>query len=466
MKQAYIAVDLGGGSGRVIAGTVGQGRLTMQCVHRFPNRQVQMGGHIHWDILYLFDEIKRGLAAAVRNGYEPVSVGIDTWGVDFGIIAPDGSLCGNPICYRDPYTDGLPEQTFDAAEMAEHYAVNGIQVMTINSLYQLLALKRAGHHGLTAGAHLLFTPDLLSHYLCGSVDNEYTIASTSEMLDANTRQWDRDLIRRLGLPEHLFGTIVMPGTRRGTVYPEIAAECGLKPGTAVIAVASHDTQSAVRALPPVGTDEVRAFLSSGTWSLLGIELDSPVLTEEARKGGFSNEGSLDGRICLLQNITGLWMLQQLVAQWREAGTVISFPELVDLAESSDYDSVVDVDDPTFAAHGSMEEAINGYCDRHDLPRPKTPGDYGRCVMHSLAVRYKHGIDKLNSLLPKPVTRLDIIGGGSQNRLINKFTEELLGIPVHAGLAEATAIGNILVQAQAHGTIAPGSTPEVTELPPP
>lgn len=448
--NTYLAVDFGGGSGRVMAGSICQGVLKLEEVYRFSNRQVRMGNHIYWDFPALFDEMKNGIRQAVRQGYKVRSIGIDTWGVDFGLIDKDGNLLGNPVCYRDTRTDGLPEKLFDEPALRAHYAEAGIQVMSINTLFQLYSLKKKEDAQLQVADRLLFMPDLFSYYLTGVANNEYCIASTSELLDARTRTWNRALIDRLGVPQSLFGEIVMPGTVRGKLKKEIREELGISQEIEVVAVGSHDTSSAVFAVPGAGKN--RAFLSSGTWSLLGVELEEPILTEEARKAGFTNEGGVGGKIRFLQNITGLWMLQRLIGEWKEEGKETDYEYLLSAAETADITSVIDVDDKAFQSPVNMAEAIAGYCCNHGVQIPVSQGEYVRCVLQSLAQRYKQGMERLNALLPAPIEQLHIVGGGCRNRLLNRLTSEALGIPVYAGPVEATAIGNILVQALAAGEI--------------
>lgn len=462
MKNTYLAVDFGGGSGRVMAGIIDSGRLTLKEVYRFPNRQIRMGNYIYWDFPALFEEMKTGLRLAAHQGYNIRSIGIDTWGVDFGLIDKNGNLLGNTVCYRDPRTNGLPEELFGQIDVSRHYAETGIQVMPINTLFQLYSMKKNGDAQLQVADKLLFMPDLFSFFLTGVANNEYCIASTSELLEARRRTWNRGLIRQLGLPESLFGEIVMPGTVRGKLKQDIATETGLSEEVDVIAVGSHDTASAVFAVPPTqGGDSRKAFLSSGTWSLLGVELDEPILTEEARLAGFTNEGGVGGKIRFLQNITGLWILQRLMAQWKERGEDTDYETLIAAAECAEMDSIIHVDDEAFQSPMDMEKAIAGYCRAHGLAVPETCGEYVLCILKSLAQRYKQGVSRLNSLLPSPVTRLHIIGGGCRNRLLSRLTEEALGIPVYAGPVEATAIGNILVQALAKGDIK--SRDEITEI---
>ena len=435
-----------------MAGSFCHGQLELETISRFGNRQVRMGGHTYWDFLALFQDMKEGLRMAVRKGYRIKSIGIDTWGVDFGLIDRRGNLLGNPICYRDQFTAGLPEELFGGGKATEHYAVAGIQIMPINTIYQLYGLKREGDVRLEVADKLLFMPDLFSYFLTGVANNEYSIASTSELLDARKRDWNRELIQDMGLPQHLFGEIVMPGSKRGTLKPDIATELGIDYPVEVIAVGSHDTASAIRALPPTQHPAGRAFLSSGTWSLLGIELDEPILTDEARKAGFTNEGGASGKICFLQNITGLWILQRLRAQWEEQGKEIDYGKLIADAEHADITSTIDVDAPEFQNPTDMEAAITSHCSKSGQRIPTTQGEFMLCIMQSLANRYKRGIDELNRLIGRPIEELCIIGGGNQNRLLNRLTQEALGIPVVSGPVEATAIGNILVQAEALKTI--------------
>lgn len=448
---AYIAVDFGGGSGRVIAGIIDDANvLRLVEIHRFPNRQVRCGGRLYWDFLSLYAEMLEGLRKAVASGLRLRSIGIDTWGVDFGLIDNKGNLICNPVCYRDEAVEGIPEEFYATHSRSAHYAVNGTQVMAINTMFRLMALYRDAPILINAASHLLFMPDLFSFYLTGRISNEYTIASTSGLLNASTRQWDYGFIYKLGLPCQLFGDIVMPGTSRGVLKRDVSASIGVDYPVEVIAVGSHDTASAVFATAT--SDDTTAWLSSGTWSLLGIDLPEPVLTEEARAAGFTNEGAVGGRIRFLQNITGLWMLQRLMATWSEKGNPIGIVELINEAENADIDTVVDVDDPVFASAADMETVIADYCRRNGLRVPATRGEFARTVISSLAQRYARGIRQLDTFLPSPVKKLRIMGGGSRNKLLNRLTAEAAGIEVEAADVEATAIGNILVQAIADGRV--------------
>lgn len=459
--MTYLAIDFGGGSGRVIAGTItdekGEKKLTMQLVHRFQNRQVRLGNHVYWDFPALFEDMKTGLKKAAQLGLKVSGIAIDTWGVDFGFIDRDGNLVGNPVCYRDARTNGMAERFFADVDRTAHYAVNGTQVMEINTLFQLLSLKLADSPQLQIADKMLFTPDLFSYFLTGEANTEYTIASTSEMLDARKRDWDWQLIDSLGLPRHLFCPIVMPGTVRGRLRKDIAEETGLGE-VDVIAVGSHDTASAVAAVPATDDEQPVAFISSGTWSLLGVEINEPILTEEARRAEFTNEGGIGGKITFLQNITGLWFIQRLMAEWKEEGDEQQYDILLPAAEKAVIDTVIPVDDAAFQNPPSMQQAIIDYCNAHNLTAPTSKAETTRIVLQSLAAKYAEATSALNAMLPSPIKKLHIIGGGSQNKLLNRLTEEALGVPVEAGPVEATGIGNILTQALAKGEVS-----DITEM---
>lgn len=429
----HLACDFGGGSGRVMAGWLEDGHVRLDEVHRFANRQVKLGNTLYWDFPALFQDMKDGLRkSAAKYGSHIVSIGIDTWGVDFGLIDRRGHLLGLPVCYRDTRTKGLPERYFATRDRHEHYRRNGTQVMEINTLFQLLAMKEEA--SLPSEATLLFMPDLFSYYLTGVANNEYTIASTSQLLNARTRQWDWELIEDAGLPKSLFQEIVMPGTERGTIRPDIAEETGLSPTVKVMAVASHDTASAIMSIPPM--EEPTAYLSSGTWSLLGVSLKEPILTPQACDAGFTNEGGANGSITFLSNITGLWILQRLAQEWQTN----DWARLTEEARIVADVPLIDVDSSAFTAPESMQEAIFAA-----VGRKLTRGETVRCVLESLARRYATAIRDLNTMLPEPVRRLHIIGGGSQNTLLNELTAEATGLTVTTGDVEATAIGNIMGQ---------------------
>lgn len=447
MKPAYVAVDFGGGSGRVIAGSISGSRLHLDEIHRFRNVQRQVGKYLYWDFPALFDEMVVGLRKCVEAGYRIESVGIDTWGVDFGFIDAEGNLLSNPICYRDASFDGAAERFFNEVMSPEElYAMAGIQVMDINSLFRLYEMKRTCPTIMGAAWRLLFMPDLFSYFLTGEANNEYTISSTSELIDARTRDWNRELIRRAGLREDLFGEIVQPGATRGWLTADVRRRIGIDYEVPVKAVGSHDTASAVHCVQGDYDSSRTAYLSSGTWSLLGVLLKEPLLSEEARLGGFTNEGGVGGGIRFLQNITGLWILQCLMSQWENRGLNVDYGYLLSEAERAEISTVIDVDDEKFGAPLDMELAIVEYCQAHGLEVPKSQGDFVRVTVQSLADRYRRGVESLNRLLPAPLERLQIIGGGSRNGLLNRLTAQATGLVLITGPVEATAIGNILCQA--------------------
>lgn len=449
MKNTFLAVDFGGGSGRVMAGYIIDKKLCLEEIYRFKNRQIRLGKHLYWDFPALFEDMKGGIRkAAQRKDLNIQSIGIDTWGVDFGFVDKHGNLLSLPMCYRDERTKGLSEDFIKTHDVRKHYSQSGIQMMDINSIYQLISMKREKSPILDMAENILFMPDLFSFFLTGKANCEYTIASTSELLDAKTRNWNKELISELGLRNDIFPEIVMPGSVRGTLTKDVAEDLGLTTDVKVVAVGSHDTQSASY----TASDYPSAFISSGTWSLLGVAIDEPILNENARTSGFSNEGGVGGKINLLQNITGLWFLQRLIAQWEERGENVSYDRILPLAEQSDIDTVLDVDDPIFTNPRDMDQTICDYCKVHKMQVPKTIGEKVKVVLQSLAHRYAKGIQDLNSLLQKPIKQINIIGGGSQNKVLNRLTELVTNLPVVAGPVEATAIGNILVQAIACGEI--------------
>lgn len=446
----YLAADFGGGSGRVIAGWISGGRLETKEIHRFPNRQVHLGNHVFWDFPALFQDLMDGLRRAAAEGLPVRSIGIDTWGVDFGLIDRLGNLMGNPVCYRDSRTKGMPELFFQTCTPAQHYAESGIQVMEINTLFQLMSMQRESSPWLAGADTLLFMPDLFAFYLTGRKAQEYCIASTSELLDARKRTWNYPLLERLGLARLFPDAPVMPGTRRGQLLEEIAHETGLH-GVEVVSVGSHDTASAVAAAP-FCLDTNAAFLSSGTWSLLGAETAEPILTEEARQGGFTNEGGVGGRIRFLKNITGLWILQRLMAEWAQQGEPQQYATLLAAAAEVQTEARINPDAPEFMHPHNMERAVRSHLAERGMAAPATKAGLTRCVLQSLARTYAEAVVTLNQCLPAPIEVLHVIGGGSQNDLLNQLTANALGIPVIAGPVEATAMGNILVQAMAYGEI--------------
>lgn len=445
MKHCFFAVDLGATSGRTILGSFSADGLELEELNRFPNPLIELRGHFYWDIYALYQNIIEGLKqAAGRKEVEITSIGIDTWGVDIVCVGKDGHLLRQPYSYRDPHTQGAPDAFFRCVPRSRVYGLTGIQVMDFNSLFQLDTMRRNNDSALVNAGKILFIPDALSYLLTGKMVTEYTIASTAQLVNAKTRRLEPELLAALELTEESFGRFVNPGERIGVLTDEVQRITGLG-AIPVIAVAGHDTASAVAAVPAL--DRNFAYLSSGTWSLMGIEVDSPVITAETEKLNFTNEGGVEGTIRLLKNICGMWLLERCRAGWGET----SYPELISEAEASEpFRSLIYPDDPLFANPTDMQEAIRTYCANTRQPVPETRGQLVRCIFESLALRYRQVIENLRNLSSRPIETLYVIGGGSRNELLNRFTANAVGIPVVTGPSEATAIGNVMMQAIAAG----------------
>jgi rhamnulokinase len=442
--MAYLALDLGAGSGRAIVGTIENGRIHLDEVHRFNNEPVKLGDTLYWDFLSLFQNIKEGIRQAINKGYDLRGIAVDTWGVDFGLIDKKGRLISNPVCYRDSRTQGMMDKAVSVISKEKLYAVTGIQQMEINSVFQLLSLKKDEDLTLLVVDKLLFIPDLINYYLTGKIYNEYTIASTSQLLNAKRRDWELDLFDRLELPSHLVSDIVHPCSVIGKLKREFAEEAGTSE-IPVFAVGSHDTASAIAAIPSVGKEW--AFLSSGTWSLLGIQTDEPILTSEAMMSNFTNEGGVGNKILFMCNITGLWLLQRLIVEWERGDEECSYDYLLsECLKCEPFRSIVNTDDPAFTHPVSMSRAIQEYCNKTGQLLPQTKGELVRCVLESLALKYHFVMKKLEMCSGRSIKHLAVVGGGSQNELLNQYIADALGVEVVVGLTEATAIGNILQQA--------------------
>jgi len=444
------AVDLGASSGRVMTGRLaGDGPRTRQLelreAHRFPNEPFQALGTLHWDVCRLYTGLLDGLRAARRDA-ELSSVGIDSWGVDYGLLGPDGALLGIPVHYRDARTDGMVDEVLASIPAAELYAVTGIQQLPINTIYQLVAAARAGQ--LDGAATLLLMPDLLAYWLTGQVGAELTNASTTQLYDPGTRDWAWSLIERLGLPRPLFPPLRQPGTVIGAIRQEAVAGPDLA-GLPVVAVGSHDTASAVIGVPAQGRDF--AYISCGTWSLVGMELDQPVLTEASRMANFTNEAGVDGTIRYLRNVMGLWLLQESVRAWADAGHAADLGRLLqESAKVPPLQVVVDPDDPVFLPPGDMPARIAEAARRTGQRPPADPPATVRCILDSLALAYRHAIGQVQELTGRVVSTVHVVGGGVRNELLLQLTADACGLPVIAGPAEAAALGNILIQARALG----------------
>ena len=449
----YLAADLGASNGRVLLARWDGARFALEELHRFPNGPVDLLGRLHWNTLGLFGEIKAGMARyAAQTGAPLAGVGIDTWGVDFALLDRNGKLLGNPFHYRDARNNGMMEAAFAEVPSAEIFGKTGIQFMQINTLFQLFAMRYHSDAQLELADTLLMMPDLLHYWLTGRKAAEYTIASTSQMLDARSRGWATGLLARLGLPTHILPPIVEPGAVLGPILPAIMAEAGLSGQVPVIAPGSHDTASAVAAVP--GLDPRSVYISSGTWSLMGLEIPEPIIDEKSRSLNFTNEGGVANTIRLLKNIGGLWLLQECRRQWQREGHAYGWPELMALAAGAPpFQAIVDPDAPDFLSPGHMVDAICAYCRASGQVQPETVGQVVRCCLESLALRYRWVLEALEELVGYRLETVRIVGGGSQNRLLSQFAADACQRPVVAGPAEATALGNVMVQAIATGHLA-------------
>jgi len=445
----FLAVDLGATSGRTIVGHLAHGKIHLEELTRFPNHIIEEGGHFYWDISALYNEVIRGLKTAVDRRLNISSIGIDTWGVDFVCIGEDGTIMCNPRCYRDPVTfQAMDDYLENVYTRNEVYNATGIQLMNFNSLFQLYAMRREDNSALKYAQKVLFMPDALSWMLTGHAVCEYTIASTSQLLDPRTQDFNADLLKSVGLMREHFGPMVMPGIIIGTLTEEVQRMTGLGP-VPVIAVAGHDTGSAVAAVP--AHDEHFAYLSSGTWSLMGIETQQPIITAESYDRNFTNEGGIEGTVRFLKNICGMWLLERCREEWTDApADYVTLFE--DAMKAEAFRCVINPDDPAFANPLSMVEAIQRYCRETGQHVPDGYAELTRCILDSLALRYRQVFGLLTEMASFAINKLHIIGGGSRNAYLNQFTANATGVEVVAGPAEGTALGNIMVQAKAQGQV--------------
>jgi len=450
-KKYFFAVDLGATSGRTIIGSINDSKFDLEEVTRFPNNLIEQGGHFYWDIYALYFEIIRGLKEVAQRGLEITSIGIDTWGVDFVFIGEDNAILRNPRAYRDPITfDAMDDYLKHVISRKEVYDVTGIQLMNFNSIFQLYAMKREQNSAFQQAKKILFVPDALSWMLTGNEVCEYTIASTSQLLDPRTKQLDERLLASLGLSRSKFGKMVNPGTVIGVLTDEVQKMTGLG-AVPVIAVAGHDTGSAVAAVP--AKNEQFAYLSSGTWSLMGIETPDAIINDLSYERNFTNEGGVEGTTRFLKNICGMWLYERCRKEWPEEVRKLSHPELQGSAMSVEpFRSIINPDDALFANPDKMINAIQAYCRRSNQPVPETPAEICRCIFDSLALRYKQVFQWMQEFAPFKLEVLHIIGGGSLNKYLNQFTANATGATVLAGPQEGTAIGNIMLQAKASGLV--------------
>ncbi|SDM85827.1 rhamnulokinase [Paenibacillus sp. yr247] len=446
-----LAVDFGASSGRTILGCWNGSKLTIEEIHRFSNDPVELGGRLYWDFLRLFHELKKGIHAFKQHASgSQASIAVDTWGVDYGFVDGKGKLLGNPYHYREARNARAMDELLQHTSERELYSRSGIQPLSFNTIFQLYAESKEQGLTLADDVRLLLMPDLFRFYLSGIRSTEYTIASTTGLLDPRARDWDRNLLQQLGMPSSLFTDLVMPGTIQGTLRKEIAEELqvGAMP---IVTAASHDTASAVVSIPSLEGDYT--FISCGTWSLMGVEIDQPIITEDSRRFGFTNEGGVEQKIRMLKNIMGLWLLQECKRQWELEGDSISFAHMQEMAKlEPGLQSYVDAQDPVFLAPGNMPERIRLYCAQTSQSVPQTKAELIRCVVDSLAMKFKQTLDEIEQLLSRKLSTIHMVGGGIQNQLICQLTANATGRPVIAGPVEATAIGNIMMQIKAHGEV--------------
>lgn len=447
MTRNYFAVDLGATSGRTILASFDGVSVNMKEITRFANPMIPLGGHLYWDIAGLYNEVLRGLRKIADEGIVIESIGIDTWGCDFAFFGSDGQLLGMPHCYRDQHTVGAQTKFFEKMPADEVYKRTGIQFMDFNSLFQLDTIKRNGSVALENADKILFIPDALIYMLTGKAICEYTVASTSQMLNPETGDLDLDILKALGIDRSRFGEMTQPGTVVGPLTPQVQEATGLG-AIPVIAVAGHDTGSAVAAVP--ATDKEYAYLSCGTWSLLGVESEKAIITEASFKENFTNEGGIEGTTRFLKNICGLWLFEQSRKEFKDVPSSVG--ELVALCDTSTYEGLINPDAPCFAAPASMTTAIREYCLATGQAAPETPADYCRCIFRSLAFRYRQVVGILQDLCDFPIRRLNVIGGGSLNRYLMQYAANALNMQVLCGPVEGTALGNVLMQMKASGSV--------------
>lgn len=451
MNKKLLAFDLGAESGRGVLGLFDGQKLRLEVVHRFANGAVRTLDTLHWDVLRLYSEMIQGLRRCAADFGGADAIGVDTWGVDFALLGKGDTLLGNPRHYRDPHTETIMEEAFARVPKVEVFRQTGLQFMRFNSLFQLLALQRDRSPLLDVAQTMLFIPDLFHFLFTGVKVNEFTDASTSQMIDPNTRSWAYDLVKRFGLPANILGSIVQPGTVLGPLRPALASETGLNP-VPVIAPATHDTGSAVAAVP-AAAGKPWAYISSGTWSLMGVEIPGPLINDKTQEYNFTNEGGVNGTIRLLKNIMGLWLVQECRRSWERAGKAYSYEELAHLAEKApQFVSIVNPDDTSFILPADMPKALSDFCRKTGQPAPTDAGAVIRCALESLALRYRWVLERLEELTGRRIETVHIVGGGCQNELLCQLTADACNRPVLAGPVEATAIGNVLIQAMGLGLL--------------
>lgn len=449
MTKRVLAFDFGASSGRAIIGCFDGDKITLEEVHRFSNDPVSVGGTVYWDVLRLFYEIKQGIIKAkIAGGFD--SIGIDTWGVDFGLIDSEGKLMENPVHYRDARTAGLVDEAFKTMPKEKLYGITGIQFMELNTLFQLISLKKYRPWMLERADKMLFMPDLFGYMLTGKMCAEYSIASTSQLIDLDKRTWSKEILDAFGIKESVFAPLVQPGTVLGELSKEICEECGVDP-VPVISVCGHDTQSAITSVPCEDGDF--AFLSSGTWSLFGTELDKPIVNETSMNINITNEGGFDGSTGFLKNIIGLWLIQESRRQWKREGKEYSYADLEKLALAAEpFKCFIDPDAPEFVPHGNIPERVREFCRKTGQYVPKTVGEIMRCIYESLAMKYRLTFEKLRECTERDYPVIHVIGGGTKDGLLCQMTANSCDRTVKAGPIEATVMGNVAVQLMSDGSV--------------
>ncbi len=448
--QHFLAFDLGASSGRAILGTLEQSKLQLTEVHRFTNQMQRIHGHHYWNIFNLFQELKTGLRKCIQEyGIQPSSIAVDTWGVDFVHLDRNGQLLGLPFAYRDCRTNAAMTDLFKLVPKEKVYERTGIQFMQFNSLFQLFSMVKEKSPVLDITDRILFTPDALNYLFSGVAATEYTIASTSQMLVPGEAEWEYDLIRKVGIPTRMLGKVIQPGQVIGQLLSEIADETGSQP-IPVIAVGGHDTASAIAAVP--ADDENYAYISSGTWSVFGIESKAPLVSEKTLELNFTNEGGVEGTTRFLKNIMGMWLIQECRRNWACIRDY-SWTEMVALAKAAPaFQYLINPDDPRFLNPEDMPAAVIAYCEESGQGAPQTHGEIIRCIYDSLALKYRKVLDEIRQLTTQPIERIHVIGGGANNDFLNQLTADVCQLPVLAGPVEATAAGNLLMQAKALGVL--------------
>jgi len=453
-QRTYLAIDLGASSGRHVAGKFDGETLSLTEVYRFANGPVAAAGHLYWDLLSQWMQVRAGLSAAAQLG-EIASVGVDTWGVDFGLLGPGDELLANPVHYRDPRTDGLLERAFEIVPRDQIFAHTGLQFMQFNTLFQLWAMRLAGSAALDGAQRMLMMPDLFNWLLTGESANEFTNATTTQCYDPQRRRWANELLASFQIPERIMGPVVDPGTLLGPLREQVAEEAGLR-DTSVVLPGTHDTASAVAAVPAAGSIGERpnwCYISSGTWSLMGAEVSRPIVNGKCLAMNFTNEGGVFGTTRLLKNIAGLWLVQECRRIWNQA-SALTWEDLNHKAAAArPLASLIDPDDPAFLAPANMPEAIRAYCQRHGEPVPADQGATVRCALESIAMRYRQVLGWLEELIGGRIEIIHVVGGGALNAQLCQATADACQRVVLAGPVEATAIGNVLVQAMANGELA-------------